>query len=474
MTTTTTTATTAPTRLNAELLRNAAITVTTFVVCWAIVIWFWNKSQHNPSAMDLVLALVMLPAGLLLALWGWNKAVTAREASAAAGASTPASSPTSTTTAAPTMTVPVLAIVATALRSPYGASADELAGAIADNEARADLDKELVDDNGFPVMTARVDDAIDEALQDEIADWLSSQGVRLQLNEEQWRALILATGVAGELASLAAGDLMPSEGKPPMLQLRLMLPDDWTAEIRRAATMWLKHTVCQYGWPEASITIPDVTAQAVRMTPTSVLAQLMPAAPTDHGPVVAIVIACASLIGQESVDRLATASSLFTSSQSRGQIPGEGAAGLLLTDLRQAQSGGAGFALLGPAYERSRDVSADDTKRVDSTMLLEMVEQARKAGAIDVSEIAMIVADTAHRPNRVLELMGLTAPTIPQLDAADDVVRIGLGIGSCGAVPFVTTLALAQHYALERGAPILCIGNEDPYLRSAALVRPPA
>jgi hypothetical protein len=86
----------------------------------------------------------------------------------------------------------------------------------------------------------------------------------------------------------------------------------------------------------------------------------------------------------------------------------------------------------------------------------------------------MVVADTAHRSKRVLELMGLSTPAIPQVDAADDIVRIGLGSGSCGAVPFITVLALARHYALERQAPILCVGNEDPYLRSAVLVRPPA
>lgn len=189
---------------------------------------------------------------------------------------------------------------------------------------------------------------------------------------------------------------------------------------------------------------------------------------------VALVIACASLIGQESIDSLAAQSSLFTSSQSRGRIPGEGAAGLLLTDLKLAHDCGAEFALLGPVAERRRDTSADDTRRVDSTLLLELAEQLSKAAAVDISQISMVLADTAHRPNRVLELMGLSAPAIPQVDAADDIIRIGLGSGSCGAVPMMTALVLARYYALERGAPILCIGNEDPYLRSAALVRPPA
>ena len=468
---TTTTTTTAPARLTAEWFKLGAIIVTTFVVCWTLTIGYWRLIDHHPGTGEIGLTLLALPIGVLLAFWASYKVISDRAAALPASAPTPAvSSPHANAAAAST---PVLAIVATALRSPYGSSAEELASAIADNEARADLDQELVDDNGFPVMAARSDEAEDEALQDEIADWLSSQGLQVHLNEEQWRATILASGVAAELGSIAAGELLPCEESPPTLQLRLMLPQDWPVDIRRAVTMWLKHTVSQYGWPEAGIAVPDVTEQD-RTSPASVISQLMPVASSAEPPVLALVIACASLIGQESIDRLAAQSLLFTAAQSRGQVPGEGAAGLLLTDLKLAQACGAEFVLLGPVNEGRRASSADDTRQVDSTLLLDLVEHTNKAAAVDISQISMVVADTAHRPNRVLELMGLSAPAIAQVDAADDIIRVGLGSGSCGAVPAMTVLALGRHYALERGAPVLCIGNEDPYLRSVTLMRPPA
>ena len=454
----------------ADWLKVGAVILTTFVVCWAVVIWYWHTTEHNPATGDLAMALVLLPVMLLLGLWGGRKVVAARTAALpAAGVSTPAAALPATQAAA----TPVLAIVATALRSPYGASAEELADAIADNEARADLDKELVDDNGFPIVAARIDDAYDELLQDEIAEWLSSQELQAPyFNEEQWRAITLATGVAAELASLAAADCMPAEGRPPTLQLKLMLPHDWTVEVRRAATMWLRHTVSQYGWPDTAIATPE-PEQMHLTSPTGILTQLLPTPSADPQPLVAIVIACASLIGQESVDRLAANSALFNSSKGRGQIPGEGACGLLLTDLRQAESiAGPDMMLLGPLCDRRRDSSADDVRKPDSALLLELVEQAGKASAVELSQVDMIVADTAHRSSRVLELMGLAAPALARVDAADDIVRVGLGSGSCGAVPLMTALALARHYALERAAPVLCISNEDPYLRSAALVRP--
>lgn len=471
MTTLSTPTAPAPTRQASEWLKLGAVITTTFVVCWAIVIWYWHATNHNPGTADLAMALFLLPLALLLGFWGSHKVITARAAALpAAGLAKPVpTSPAAHAAAA----APVLAVMATALRSPYGTSVDELAGAIADNEARADLDEELVDDNGFPVMTARVDEAVDEMLQDEMTEWLARQGMpAMDFTEEQWRALIMASGVAGELASLAATDCMPLEGQPPMLQLKLMLPHDWTVEVRRAAIMWLRHTVSQYGWPDIAIVTPE-PEQLHLSTPSAILTQLLPAPSAEPKPLVAIVIACASLVGQESVDRLAANAALFNASKGSGQIPGEGACGLLLTDLRQAESiHGTDIVMLGPLHERRRDSSADDARRLDSSLLLELTEQLCKASATELAQVAMIVADTGHRPNRVLELMGLSAPAIPQLDAADDIVRVGLGSGSCGAVPVLTTLALACHYARERNAPALCVSNEDPYLRSAALVRP--
>jgi len=453
-------------------LKYGAVTLTTFVVCWTLVVGYWNATGRNPGTGELALALLALPAALLLGVWGARKLAIAKEASSAVA--TPRAAMLPAVAGVIDASTPLLAIIATAVRSPYGASTEELADAIANNEARADLDKELVDDHGFPVMAARSEDAHDEALQDEIVEWLSGQGIpHLHLDEEQWRALILASGVAAELASRAT-DLLPPEGKPPVLQLKLILPGDWSLEVRSAATSWLRHVVGQYGWPAAAMTTTDVSEQDGPASPTAVLLQLMPRMEGNPAPLVAVVIACASQIGQESVDRLAAQSLLFTSADhANGQVPGEGAAGLLLSDLQRAQSVDDGnLALLGPVLERRLASSADDARRADATLLTEMTQQIGKSASIETSQIDMIVADTAHRVSRVLELMALASPVIEQVDAADDIVRIGLGSGSCGAVPFMTVLALAQHYTCARQAPVLCISNEDPYLRCAALVRP--
>jgi 3-oxoacyl-(acyl-carrier-protein) synthase len=238
--------------------------------------------------------------------------------------------------------------------------------------------------------------------------------------------------------------------------------------------MWLKHTATQFGWPPAYISlVAEVPAGASQATPSALLGRLAHDGAATGARLAAMVVACASHIGEESVTQWAARGSLFTSSQPQGLIPGEGAVGLLLTDLRLAQSiEGLTFALLDPVGEARRDASADDIRRPAPQLLGELVERALKHSAAALSDVAMIVADTGHRSSRVLELMGLAAGAMPQLDGEADVVRAGVATGACGAVPFMTALALARHHALERAAPVLCIGNEDPYHCCAALIRP--
>jgi hypothetical protein len=364
---------------------------------------------------------------------------------------------------------PPLAILAAALRAPHGASPAELSAAIIGREVHADLDPDLLDDDGFPVMAARSGEAVDAALREEIAAWLSREVQPApQLGEAQWRALTLAAAVVDELAGAASALLVPGDAAP-MLRLVPVLPEQWQAGQQRAAAMWLGHRVAQAGWPADHIALAPADESQDSLA--AVLGRLARAADAPDAPLVAIAVACASHIDDQAVADWASSGSLFTAARPQGLIPGEGAAGLLVTGLRQARAmDGAVVALLDAAGEARRAASADDARRTEPNLLGELARRALEP-ATTLPEVAMIVADTGHRASRTLELMALAA-SMPQLDDALDVVRVGAALGSCGAVPFMAALALASHHARARNAPVLCISNEDPYRRCAALVRP--
>lgn len=445
-------------------LKGGLLAAGVFIACWGGAIWYWRGASGTPGTLELALVLLGLPLMLVGSMWFGGKLLAKRAAPvpmAPAAAAAPA----------PVATLPSLAIVSSALRSPYGASAEELASAIAGNKLRPDLDAQLVDDDGFPVAAARCEEAQDESFQEEVGAWLVQNGMgELFFSGPQWRALTLGSSVVAELAS-RAGDLLPAEGKPPLLRLLPLLPADWTLEQRHTAGIWFKHLAASFGWPAAQVALPDADAGAA--TPAALCTQLAREAAKD-APVVALVVACASNIGQDIVDEWASKGILFTSGRPQGLVPGEGAAGLLLTDLRLAQSiEGTLFVLLDPAEEARREAAAPARQRAQPALLGELAGRAGRHAQAGLAEVAMVVADSGQRQTRTLELMGMVSNAMPGLDESEDVFCVGSASGACGDVPFVTALALAQHGALVRGAPVLCLGNEDAEHCSAHLLRPP-
>jgi hypothetical protein len=236
--------------------------------------------------------------------------------------------------------------------------------------------------------------------------------------------------------------------------------------------MWLKQTVARYGWPADRITFTiEETGDPHEVSPAAVFNRLVHNGEATNAPSIAMVVACASHIGEETVAQWAANGLLFTSSEPQGRIPGEGAAGLLIGN-QASLTESATIALLYGVEEARRDSSADETKRGDPKLLAELSERALKRNGMNTADVAMLIADTGQHAGRVLELMAHVSAGLPQLDETDDVVRVGVASGTCGAVSFITALVLGRHYVLEREAPVLCVSNEDPYRRVVVLMRP--
>lgn len=399
------------------------------------------------------LGLLLLLLAFAGACWAGKRVMAGRApAPAVALPSTPAvpALAPSTAAAAP------LAMLATALRMPHGASPEELLAMLARDQAQPDLDPQLIDDDGYPVMAARSSDAVDALLQEEIGTWLAHNGMAdAAWDEEGWRALTLGAAALRELAPAAAAAM----AHDATLRLFALLPPQWSADARHAATLWWRHLLVQVGCPAARIRIEPAQGSAVAIL--ARLAQERSAAP-------AIVLACASHVGQETVDRWSAGGLLFRAAHPRGLVPGEGAAGLLLAGAGQApdESPVAQLQLASQARE-----PAAGRRRTDAAVLGQLAAQAMQ-GSASGDAVARIVADTGADTRQVLELMAFAGAMTPQLDDAGDVLRVGAACGACDAVPFIAALALARTAALEGGAPVLCVSNEDPAVRAVALVRP--
>ncbi|GGZ05469.1 hypothetical protein ACFFTM_09790 [Pseudoduganella plicata] len=464
-------------------LKPLGIVAGAFGACWIGAIWYWRASNRMPATGDLIVFMLMLPLALLLLVWIGKKIHTRMSAAAAASAAAPVAA--AQTEAAPALAAPSLTIVAAAVRAPHGQSTDELYAALAEGSARPALDDQLYDDHGFPVMTARVADNDPAALREELEPWLATRGLdAASFSDEQWRALNAGSAVLAELAGWlgthphiaehTARTDMRSPTTLPLLHLLPVWSAGWPTETRALADEWLRHLLVQAGWPQDRLA-PTATQASAHVN--GLLNTLLAHAATDpSAPVLAMVIACDSHLSEGAIDAMSGAGRLFTARTAQGEIPGEGAAGLLIADAAQAAllAPGEEAVLLRGAASAELPGSADVAKRVDGSVLRRTTEALLQHTQVAAADVAALTADTDHRTSRVMEVMDLVADQFKELDPAADLASVGAACGSCGAVTYLTALALARHAALEKSAPVLCIGNLDPYRRDVALLAPAA
>jgi len=336
---------------------------------------------------------------------------------------------------------PVLAILDAALRVPHASSAAELADALAARRTPPGLDPALADDDGFPVMTARCAAADD-------ADAIAREaGADLSLDDEGWRALALAGAVVDELAARLAGDAASAAGLP-VLALAALAPPGWTAMQHAAARRWLHGRIVRAGWPADRVVIDEDGGGVADPAPVLERAAAR----------LALVVACDSAIGADTIGRWAAQGMLLSASHAQGFLPGEGAVALLVDGVAGAPPGAVCATLA-------------ESLGADPASLAGLTAAVLQRADVAPDDVALLVADTGHRTGPVLELARHAAQALPQLDGADGVVRAGLACGTCGAVPWFAALALAWHHVRVRGAPVLCVANEDPGRRRIACLR---
>jgi len=454
-------------------IRGIFMTGTTFGLCWGGAVWSWRATDRMPSTADLAIYLLALPLALMAGAFAVRGLVRAR-ADAPSTAASPASAP-AVPAAPPPARAATLALLGDGVRTAHGGSVDELAEALAAQQARPDLDPQLVDDAGYPVMSVRVAAADATAWRDQAEPWLAAQGhADARFGDAHWRALELASGIALELAEVAAfrasGDA-GANAPVPLLRIVPLAPSDWTTTQRAAAGAWFAHLATQAGWNASHITMGQTPPGEPAAAVPALLTLLAGQAGMDAAPALTMLLAFDSRLDQAVVDRMAANGTLFAAARPQGMVPGEGAAGLLVAPSALGRTLDADAPSL-QAAGTVRAGSADATPRVDASDLRRLVGELLSHASVGAADVSLVLADADHRGSRVLEVMALAHDDLPHLDAGSDIRTTGPACGQCGAVPLLSAIALAGHAVQADARAVLCIGNGDPLQRSATLVRP--
>lgn len=474
-------------------IKRGLLTVAVFLVTWVMFITYWSGANHMPDGGDVIVYLLVLPAAFLLLVWGVSKARSALVAAAAAKAAAAAAAPAPTAAPSEPGHPPerkwTLAIVATALRSPFGADASSLLEQIKSQSLRLPLDGELVNDQGMPILAGRIGDLQSEETREIFQAWHQQHfpGQDLMLmGDAHWRSLTLAADIARELGERLQWHPLLEEYREaarhrqeevglPHLHLLVLLPAHWGSGHRMQAARWLGEQVCLAGWPAEKLNVLPAAAgenahplqHLDRLVATSRDARTQQPSPYLASSYLAMVIAAECNLDPEIVKAWQQDKQLLQGSQNIGKAPAEAAAGLVLADATQALAmGTADPVLLHRATVGRHEQSVDQARRVSGELLIQLAQAALRDATIAPDQLALLVSDGDYRASRTDEIMKLGYAVLPELDLGSQCVKLGATCGSAGQASALSALVLAHTATSESGEPTLCVCNEDAHQRA--------
>ncbi|MBN3787875.1 hypothetical protein [Burkholderia sp. Ac-20353] len=446
--------------------------IATYGVVWIVAALYWRFAHRVPSARELALVGIALPL-LLMIVYVCVRATLARPAAPRRGVPTAAAISTTATAAAaaqvnehddwPTGT---LAVLDGALSFPAGTAFGDIHAAARSRDT-VGLHHALKRVDESRIFAA---DATSISL-DDFDEQLLPSGSAASLDDEHWRALMLAAHALDGLLSRHTVATTHDASRPrPVtpLALHLLLPARWQP-IAPTLTAWVDaHVARHHG---ASVTLPARTrivehpAQALALVD-----ELNVSLNRDRSADRHIVLACDSWLGQHSVNALERADRLHGPDCRDGLVPGEGACALLL-GLGDGEGDGSPAAARIHRVKTAASTPAADQADETISRLLEAARTRTVAYGIDMAACALI-SDASQRSSQHTEIV--TAESAwPDDDTRERCLHLGLANGDSGAALALGAVALAAAHAVRERQPTFAATLAHPHTRAVALVTPP-
>jgi hypothetical protein len=464
----------------------------TFVI-WVAVLWQWEKTHRDMTVVDIALYLGVLPLlvfGLLLALrWAWRGAgerakTAAQAAAAAAAANSSGAAPTAAQAQEAAARHATVKVLAAFVASPTGQAASDILQAAAEGQPRPDLDKELKDLDGMPVMCARIAELETQELADQlepvIAATRSQQSAWADsaLSSHALRALCaMEKPLQHSIDALRSWEERFTTGNS-MVRVLVGWPAEWTAFEQAVALAWVRLHLTGLAGPGIAASRFAFESQAGTGEQLWIKAdQLLQVLARDKREDVLVVAACHSGISDEAVAELAEQKRLFSAAtHPKGLMPGEAAAALVLAPPEWPASPDDDMPpvhLHRPAVLK-RDKSIEAGGRISPDCLRDTLTQALAASQLEASSVGALVCDADQHSARSTELFGTTLDMLAHLDPTEDMRLIGVGNGHTGVASTLLVVAAAAERARSVDKPTVALTLGDAFLRLALLVRPQA
>jgi len=467
----------------ASLLRALALAMLVFAATWVAVVLYWRVVGVELTAGHLVLCLLVLPLFLLClatavrALLRRRRMADSKDAGAREAVAVPGPGPT-----------PPLHLYAAAAWCRAGSGPAAIAAALG-RPVRPPLHPELRDSMGLPVFAAAVED-LDTALVARGLATMPGLDPRDPVPVHALRALALLDPVAEDLllAALALdsslvqhapppvnGDMQlhphaihhsrsaqaPRQAPPPCpLQVHLLLPANWPAALRDAATRRVETLAGALGVPAERIAVEAVAATAASQCWR--LLDRLAADSAHHAR--HVLLAADSMLDPHVVEHLEAKGALLVSGHLEGRIPGESAGGVLLgppADIEEPPL--RVHACCHGAAGRGRRAGVESAR---------LLQAAMEAAALPPLAGTLVFTDADHRPSRAVEAAGAISGALPDADVAEAGRHLGVACGDSGIAAPLVLLATAAGHVRQAGTAALVLGLAGDTGRTAVVISP--
>lgn len=154
-------------------------------------------------------------------------------------------------------------------------------------------------------------------------------------------------------------------------------------------------------------------------------------------------------------------------------IPGEGAAGLILADSLWIEKLGLQSVIqIHRVAQHQRGKSADEAGKIKPDTLITAMNDALLAAGVAAEQVVAIAADTDSCSGRVGELFEAINQVTPELDLEGSCFRVETACGALGGVSALIALLITRHQVAESSQAALCISNNDSFQRAALVLKP--
>ena len=449
-----------------RIARLALLLLITAVVVWALVLGWWQSSEHAPTTSESLLYLIALPLavfGGFVLLHGFIHGLRNPPEPKPADTAATDTAPAAHADAAARQLQ--LSIVAHALVTAAGNDAASVIMAAQAGKAPKP-DDELKDGDGLAVPAARVKGLDPSAFTDAVDAFADAHAWPASL----LRSIALADQVLTDILAAMHETLDASPDLSAELRLDWVLDHPLDEAAREVIGRWLNETHLATFAPRHCHTQLHCATDDVGAL--QLIDSLSLGLNRETTPTIAIVLSSASNIDETRIAGWHAEGRLFSTQQQHGQIPGEAAAAVALTTVDTAEQLGLDAPVrVSRINAHRRDKPADAGGKISAALCAQLCTDLLRVSNIAPGAVAALASDCDHRATRQAEALGVIDESFEGLEPSQDYAPLGTVCGSAAPAAALVALLCATETALEKNAPVLALSVQHPGLRAAALLQ---